>query len=194
MVILVDSREQKKLKFKIDHIVTEVKVLKLDVGDYAAEYIDGSRCPVVFERKSLGDLFGTMTKGYPRFKKEMGRAAESETRLVLAIEAGCDDIIKGYRHSRFPGESMVQKLQTLWMRYNLPHLFLGDSKTMAKYIRGFFVNYGMETKRGGGRKKGNAKASSSSTRYSHTKTRRKSDKSGTKVHKMVQATSANTAG
>ena len=53
-------------------IIKRKFVLKV-VGDYAWETDSGYILPLTFERKSLGDLFSTLGKGYPRFKKEILR-------------------------------------------------------------------------------------------------------------------------
>ena len=57
LTLLIDTREQRPLKFKEGKIFTEIKSECLPYGDYACE-LDGFRFPLFFERKSLGDLFG----------------------------------------------------------------------------------------------------------------------------------------
>lgn len=116
------------------------------VGDYAAEYRDGSVCPVYFERKSLGDLFGTMTTGYKRFKAEMDRARTGEIKLVLAIEGTYSDVLAGSEYSQFNGRSMVRKLMTLWQKYGLTPLFFEDREAMADAIKEFYVAFGKNFK------------------------------------------------
>ena len=57
MRIVVDTREQFPL-----HFTRETVVRTLLVGDYGCE-INGVLTPIFFERKSLGDRYGTMTSG-----------------------------------------------------------------------------------------------------------------------------------
>ena len=129
MVILVDSREQRKLDF-----AEETRVEALPVGDYWCEFSDGSRPPIIFERKSLADLFGTMTNGYPRFKNEMLAASNAGWKLVLIVEASLTDVYGGYGHSAFSGDSCVRKLFTLWLKYGLAPVFCQSRKESAEFI------------------------------------------------------------
>lgn len=144
MVILQDNREQMGLTFSIDNVLTAVEPYTLSVGDYACRFKDGTIPPVRFERKSLGDLFGTMTSGYPRFKRELVRAREEDVHLILIVECHLLSVLSGYKHSRFPGESMVQKLFTLMVRHRLPIVFCRNRDEMAAYIRGYFEAIGRE--------------------------------------------------
>ena len=147
MKILIDSREQAPLVFPIDGICTETKLATLDVGDYQAEYTDGTRPPVVFERKGLGDLFGTMTAGYARFKREMERAQEQGIRLILLIEGTLTDVYAGHTYSQFAGSSCVQKLFTLWVKYDLYPVFCANRSEMSRYIIEFYAGIGRNYKR-----------------------------------------------
>ena len=83
--IYIDTREQKPLEFTSD-IVSTVQRTKLPYGDYACS-INGEKCPIVFERKSLSDLYGTLGKGMSRFKKEINRSIEDGRKLVIIVEA-----------------------------------------------------------------------------------------------------------
>lgn len=134
MKILIDTREQLPLKFEKD-VVVESR--RLDVGDYMAE-IDGKVVPIAFERKGLGDLFGTMTQGYDRFKKEMMRAKESNTKLILVIEGSLSDVLEGYSHSQFEGKSMVMKLSMLTVKYDLTVHYFNNREEMARHIFEFY--------------------------------------------------------
>ena len=117
-------------------------MLKLDVGDYTAQYTSGELCPIVFERKSLGDLFGTATSGYKRFKDELNRAKASGTKVVLAIEGTVGNVLAGYEHSQFSGVSMLKKLCTMWLRYDLVPLFFDSRLSMAAFIKEFYLSFG----------------------------------------------------
>ena len=150
MVIYTDSREQRPLKFMIDDIVEEVKVAKLEVGDYTARYRDGSFSPIVFERKSIGDLFSTLAnqRNHSRFNKEILRAKELGIKLVFAIEGMSDEIETGVPHSKVEGIRIIRSLQTIWLRYDLPHLFFPSRIAMATYIAEFFKSFGRNYKKG----------------------------------------------
>lgn len=142
MLVLIDTREQIPLKFKPDGILTGVKRVTLPVGDYAAEFNDGTRPPIMFERKGINDLFGTMGKGYPRFKKELARAKDAGLQLILIIEGTLAEVYAGVPHSTMEGATVVQKLFTLWIRYDLQPVFCASRKEMAAFIREFFYGVG----------------------------------------------------
>ncbi len=144
MVILIDNQEKKKLKFQCDHILTEVRVEKLDHGDYACQYMDGALCPVIFERKGLGDLFSTLTSGHVRFRKEIKRAEKAEHKLILIVEGTVADILEGVPHSRKEGISILRTMLTMWVRYDLMPVFCSSRREMALFIREFFEAFGRE--------------------------------------------------
>ena len=117
--------------------IDKVEKLALAYGDYTA-IVHGKPCPIVFERKGISDLFGTMTSGYERFKKEMARAKESEMKLVLIIEGSYSDVWNGIAHSQFSGESMMKKLATLYTKYDLEYIFCENRRVMARRITDTF--------------------------------------------------------
>lgn len=131
MVVIVDTREQRPLKFP--KAIT-VKEEALPFGDYAMELDTGQRIPVVFERKNLSDLFGTMSNGYPRFKQEFLAAQEAGVQLVLGIESTLSDVLDGVPYSGFGGESCIKKLMTLWVKYGLRPVFCQSRAELACYI------------------------------------------------------------
>lgn len=122
---------------------------KLEVGDYQAEYADGTRSSAVFERKSLGDLFGTMTSGYARFKRELIRAANLKVNLVLIVENTISEVKEGYAHSEFKGESMLKKLGTMWFKHRMPTVFCNGRNEMVEYITQYFMAEGFQKLREG---------------------------------------------
>lgn len=148
MIIHIDTREVNPLHFTPDGLLVDVRRTKLDVGDYCAEYVDGSRCPIYFERKSLGDCWGTMTKGHARFKRELDRAKTSGVKLILAIEGTDQDVLDGFSHSIVSGDTMMRKLQTMWLKYDLMPMFFASRKSMAWFIQEFYYSFGRLYKTG----------------------------------------------
>ena len=147
-MLIVDSREQHPLEFTVDHILTEVVVEALPVGDYACRYTSGKMAPVVFERKSLGDLYGSMTGGYRRFKRELLKARTLGTLLILGVEAPLSKVAEGYPHSDFSGESCLRKVFTLWVKYGLQPVFCRNREELAMFIRQTFEAIGRITQGG----------------------------------------------
>ncbi len=132
MLILVDSREQKPLIFKKSITVC------LKFGDYCASFGDFHHHPVVFERKSLNDLFGTLGAGYTRFRKEITRAKESNYKLIIAIEATKDEVRKGIKHSKRDGTSVIIQLNTIKKKYEIDHIYFESRKEMTTYILNYY--------------------------------------------------------
>ena len=143
MIILIDTREQRELEFNHPYI-DSIERVKLDFGDYAVRFKDGFIPPVYIERKSLGDLFGTMTSGYARFKKELQRAQEAKATLKLMIEANFSEVLFGYEHSRFEGISMIRKLMTLRVRHGIVFHCFNNRQEMTTYIIELFISLGKE--------------------------------------------------
>lgn len=140
MIILIDTREQNPLEF--DHMYVETTERRtLSVGDYAAEFKDGHRPPIHFERKSLPDLIGTFTSGYPRFKEEIKRSRESGIELVLIIEGTVKDILKGSKYSEVKGIQILRTVLSIYERYQIGHIFCRDRNEMATYIAERFCSY-----------------------------------------------------
>ena len=134
VVILCDTREARPLHFPLNAILTEVRREKLQIGDYQALYTNGHRSQVVFERKSLPDLFGTFTRHYPRFKKRVVEARDRAISLHLAIEGTLTDVLAGLPRSSQSGDELVQRLFTVQHRYGLRLVFCASRAEMSRYI------------------------------------------------------------
>lgn len=87
MRIIVDTREQLPLFPGIKQT--------LIVGDYTTKLLHGK---FHVERKSLQDLYGTLTSGNQRFKRALFRAAWHHISIVVYIEGTYDAFI----NKRFP--------------------------------------------------------------------------------------------
>ena len=106
-------------------------------GDYTAE-VDGHRLPIVVERKSLPDLFATMTRGYTRFRQELFLARESQVKMLLGVEASLLVVYDGIPYSDFSGASCVQKVFTLWLKYGLQPVFCSTPYELARFLEELF--------------------------------------------------------
>lgn len=134
--LIVDSREQKPLEFR-EGIFDKIEVEGMPVADYWC-MVDEREVPLCFERKSLGDLFGTMTHGYERWKRQMKKAQDFGLQMILLIEGSMRDVGKGYEHSQFSGDSMLKKLAMLRVKYDLEYHFCNDRREMARHIEEMF--------------------------------------------------------
>lgn len=141
MIIIRDTREQCPLEFK-HRYVEDMLIQKLEVGDYAVQFSDGYIPPIRFERKSISDLFGTMSSGYKRFKKEMERAIAESLLLVIIIEVDYTKILAGYKHSTRDGQEIADQLFTIMCKYHVPFVCCRNRIEMAKYITDCFISLG----------------------------------------------------
>ncbi|HKC04603.1 MAG TPA: ERCC4 domain-containing protein [Patescibacteria group bacterium] len=122
MKILVDTREQKPLFPKAQRKT-------LNVGDYTTEKL---KTKFVIERKSLSDLYGTLTKGNTRFKYELFRAAFHHIQIEVFIEGTHDDFInkrfpKG-EDRKFSKEGLERLVKTFERKYYLKFVWCKSRK------------------------------------------------------------------
>ena len=142
MKLIQDTREQTPLDFSGFEYITETVVEYLNVGDYTVEYSDGYRPPVIFERKSIGDLYGTLGKGYERFKKMLARADKQGISIILIIEGSLSKVAKGHRYSRvMKGYVVVKRLFSMKIKH-CEVVFCKDRVETAKYIYEYFCAIG----------------------------------------------------
>lgn len=144
--IYIDTREKQALRFNKDYI-SNVYSSKLPFGDYGCK-VEGQTIPIVFERKSLGDLFGTLGKGHDRFRRECNRATEAGFILAVIIEKPFKDVVVGYKRSKMEGISIVRTLFTLMIKHKIPFLCCNGRKEMADYISEFYYSYAKQLKKG----------------------------------------------
>ncbi len=141
LVLIQDSREQAPLKFK-KGVFDNVVIKALPVGDYGLVVEPLSEpFPLIFERKSLGDLFGTLSnkKSIECFKRELARAKERNIILVLLIEASMKAVSEGYKYSLVGGDSLLKTVFTLWVKYGLVPVFCENRRTAARFVEESFT-------------------------------------------------------
>jgi hypothetical protein len=147
MRLLIDTREQNPLVF------SEVKGVSIEraalpTADYGAIHGEGAWDAVLFERKSLGDLFGSFHgKAYRREKAKIQVAQEQGYELILAIEGSLSDVLAGFTYrkggricrSRKSGLAMARQLMTIERRYGVRVWFCGTRKEMAWRIIEYYL-------------------------------------------------------
>lgn len=134
MIIKVDTREQIPLEFKIGEVIKEVRVETLPFADYWGESNEGKEYPIMFERKGLGDLYGTLTSGMSRFKRMLEKSAKMECQVYLLIESSLEQVYKGYEHSSVSGEQIVRTIFSLKVRHGLEPIFCNNRFEMKAHI------------------------------------------------------------
>ena len=151
ITILVDTREQKPLSWSpYKDVNQEVRTLKQ--GDYTAilhtRYGD-ILSRLVFDRKSVGDLWGTFVGDSERFKNEYHRSVVAKEKLCLIVEATCKDIHddgfgytqkgRGFIRHNFTGSSMIKKMETFREKYSLEVIYCDGRTDMRRYIASRFM-------------------------------------------------------
>ena len=143
MTILIDVGEKKPLEFNHSYI-DSIETINIDTGDYGARFNDGYTPLIYFERKSLPDLFGTLTHGYERFRKEIKRAKDNGIQLHIIIEGSFTKVLFGIEHSQRPGISVIKQLFTIWVEYGVFPIFCKNREEMAQYITEYFIAVGKD--------------------------------------------------
>ncbi len=127
MKIYVDNREQRP--------ILDGEPKTLNVGDYTTKLLFNK---FHIERKSLSDLYGTLTTGNSRFKYELFRAAWHSINIEVHVEGTFDDFInkrfaKG-NERKFPSEGLERLIKTFEKRYFLKFYFHAGRPASKKAI------------------------------------------------------------
>ena len=143
MKIHIDNREQFPLEFSHPYI-TDIIHSTLHFGDYKVEYQDGYIPPVEFERKSIADLYGTLSgsRNYKRFRSKLIKAKAANVKVILMIEGSLDKVLRGYERSNRNPEELVRQLFMLWVKYDLVPIFAKDREQMARIMVEYWLAIG----------------------------------------------------
>ena len=129
--IIQDTREKKPWTFQATGGVNEVKVLKLDTGDYS---ILGMEEKFMVERKaSVDELFMNLGVQWERFEREMERAKPYKYKY-LVIEATMRDVYRGSRYSKMSGRFIMARLMHLQLNYGVHVVFAGTGMHVPGFI------------------------------------------------------------
>ena len=145
--IYIDSREQKPLIFK--ERPTVVRGLKF--GDYAFEN-EKVECKCRIERKSLADLVGTLSPhNFDRFRKEIERAKENDSHLVILIEnslkhATSFDFLRRarskeriFKDTKITPQFLLRQIRRLIQEYPfIQFLFVNGRKEASRVVQKIF--------------------------------------------------------
>ena len=144
--ILIDTREQRPLKFK-----RNVKIMKLDYGDYAFSSPEAS-CKAFIERKAVGDFLGTISGGYDRFLREIQRSVDDGSNLIILIEQKLSSVLyfnhqrknhggRVYSKVKATPEFIFHRVRTLSQRFpTIQFLFVDGKKESARVIEKIFTS------------------------------------------------------
>jgi ERCC4-type nuclease len=130
--ILVDTREQRPLRFSAD---VNVQVVTLESGDYS---IAGCTDRVAIERKSLPDLVACCTTERERFLDCCRRLRSYELRAVV-VEANVDDVLAGAYRSKTHPNSVLGTAIAIFADYAVPVIWAGDARNAASIVEKLLV-------------------------------------------------------
>lgn len=128
--ILVDTREQTPWEF--DGKLCLVKAATLATGDYSVE--GHHRTGVVIERKSLLDLYGSMTSGRVRFLAELARMRAFEYKALI-VEAEVGRVLLGSARTMVSPARMVRSVHEECVRHGISLHFLPKEQAEAQAFR-----------------------------------------------------------
>lgn len=136
MRVIIDSREQLPLSFKVAGNVSNVVVRALPFGDYLCEYEDGCEMPIWFERKSIADLYGTLTNadGIRRHKIKIEKAQAVGVQLYLIIDGTLKEVLQGTKFSKVDPQAIVRSIFTFKVKYGLQPIFCQSPEEMVDYM------------------------------------------------------------
>lgn len=139
--VCIDTREQKPLEFNY-----QTQVQKLDFGDYCFSNLEISGKTYI-ERKSLKDFIGTLAGGYDRFCREIERAAENESSIVVVVENNLATCLRfNYlpyiaRNTKVTPDFIFHKVRALMTMYkNVQFLFVDSREECVRVVEKIFVN------------------------------------------------------
>ena len=136
--ILVDTREQKPLRFK------NSKKQKLAIGDYCLG--DGLCDGTYIDRKSGSDFRSTMTQGYDRFVKEIERVKMLDSFLFVIVEDSIQGLKRDDEHQKWEQGNLeyafknMREIINLYYR-NVQFLFTG-SRENSQFLYPFILQEG----------------------------------------------------
>jgi len=123
--IIVDSREQKPFQFK-DKIVIDSK---LEYGDYSVH----PNNKLAVERKSLVDLFGTLSGGRERFEKEIQRAKKMNGYIVVVVESTLNNMMyQKQKFSKASGDFIAHNMRQILRSYDNIQFVFCDGREDAR--------------------------------------------------------------
>lgn len=113
--VVVDTREQDPWRLPFARLTRGT----IGAGDY---HLRGDAFGLVIERKSVEDLFGTVTRGADRFERELERLALCEYPVVI-VEGTAATILGGARFSGANGSRVLGHALRLCVKHGVSIMF-----------------------------------------------------------------------
>lgn len=123
--IIVDSREQKPFHFE-EHTILDSK---LEYGDYSLH----PNNKLAVERKSLNDLYGTLSAGRARFEREIEKAKKLEGYIVVVVESTLNNMMyQKQKFSKASGDFIAHNMRQFLRKYDNLQFVFCDGREEAK--------------------------------------------------------------
>lgn len=132
--IIRDTREKKGngWNFRASANCLGMELKKLDTGDYS---IEGYEHLIMIERKSIADLWMSLTSERERFIREMDRAKLIPGRYLI-IEGTLRDVLAGIPYSKVRSEYILASLTSLEQKYGIHVVYTDKRGDVAQlYVR-----------------------------------------------------------
>ena len=133
ITIVVDRREQRPWRFSSAAIV---ELGTLHGGDYSVE---GYEDLIGIERKSLGDLVGSLTTGRERFGRALAALSACRWRAII-VEAPLCELLCGAYRSRATPTSMLGSVAAICAD-GVPIMFADDANCAAALAERLLVKF-----------------------------------------------------
>ncbi len=130
--IVIDTKEQTPWHFTYPTVYKH-----LDTGDYS---IEGRENLICVERKSLNDLVNTVIHDWLRFSKECRRMS-AMNHAYIVVEDSVSNLIGGAYESEALPQSVRGKLNTIFLRFGVPTIFLDNPVTAGEWVENIFTLY-----------------------------------------------------
>jgi len=138
--IVVDTREQEILPLR-----NQFKILKLSFGDYAISTDLNNTLSV--EKKTGGDLVSTLSRGFERFCRELDRANEVNSNILIVVSEKLSNMLSfnylpQFRWIRRAQPSFIfSRLRSILQAYPNTQIVFGQNKQEAAQITEFALAY-----------------------------------------------------
>jgi ERCC4-type nuclease len=135
--------------------VSRVLTVGLPFGDYWASIEDKkgnelSEVPIMFERKTIADLYSTLTNedNIERHKEKIRKAEEMDCKLFLIVEGTLSDVEQGVPYSQTEPQKLVRTVFTFMVKYGFIPIFCNDDKEMVRFMLYTWEAFGRNFKKG----------------------------------------------
>lgn len=126
--IVIDSREQAPLPVSFPSVTAG-----LPTGDYSVLGLENDFC---VERKSLSDLYGSLTSGRERFTRELQRMKAYRFARLLIIGSVHEIEAGSSRHRGINPKAILNSLAAIEAR-GVPVVFATDPRAAAQLVQGW---------------------------------------------------------